>query len=28
MSGAVLVPFFRLRAPISPAANLARVEEP
>jgi uncharacterized membrane protein YbhN (UPF0104 family) len=28
MSGAVLLPFFRLRAPLSAAANLARVEEP
>jgi uncharacterized membrane protein YbhN (UPF0104 family) len=28
MSGALLLPFFRLRAPLSPAANLARVEEP
>jgi glycosyltransferase 2 family protein len=28
MSGAALIPFFRFRAPLSPAANLARVEEP
>lgn len=28
MSGALLLPFFRLRAPLSAAANLARVEEP
>ena len=28
MTGALLLPFFRLRAPLSSAANLARVEEP
>jgi len=28
LTGALLLPFFRLRAPLSPAANLARVEEP
>jgi len=28
MSGALLLPFFRLRTPLAPAANLARVEEP
>ena len=28
MSGALILPFFRLRASLPPAANLARVEEP
>jgi len=28
LSGALMIPFFRLRAPLTPPANLARAEEP